>query len=78
MTQTSVAPGAVGPFALGEHQGRQGRQGGLGGEAGLAHTGLADQNRVVFGATRKHSDNAPNLFLATDYRIQFSFLGLFG
>ena len=32
---------------------------------------LADEHRVVLGAPRQHLDDAANLFVAADHRIQF-------
>jgi hypothetical protein len=36
---------------------------------GLAHAGLADQNRVVLGAAGQHLDGAADLLVAPDHRI---------
>ena len=59
---------------LGDHAG-----GDLLGEAlddgGLAHAGLADQHRVVLGASAEDLDHAADLLLAADDRIQVAGLG---
>jgi hypothetical protein len=38
----------------------------------LAHAGLADDHGIVLGATREHLDDAANLFVATDHRIDLA------
>ena len=42
---------------------------------GLAHTGLADQHRVVLGAAGEHDHNALNLVGTADDRVQLAFGG---
>jgi hypothetical protein len=37
---------------------------------GLAHAGLADQHRVVLGPARQHLDDAADLLVAADHRIE--------
>ena len=38
----------------------------------LADAGLADQHRVVLGAPRQHLDDAADLLVAADHRIELS------
>ena len=38
----------------------------------LADAGLADEHRVVLGAAREHLDDAANLLVAADDRIEFA------
>ncbi len=40
----------------------------------LADAGVTDEHRVVFGAARKHLNDATNFFVAPDYRIEFAAL----
>ncbi len=47
-------------------------------DRGLADTGLADQDRVVLGAARQHLDDAPDLLVTADDRIEFALAGEFG
>ena len=47
-------------------------------DGGLAHTGLADQHRVVLGPAREHLDDAADLFVAADHRVQLARAGQFG
>ncbi len=44
------------------------------GDGGLAHAGLADQQRVVLAAAAQHLDHALDLGLATDQRIDLAVL----
>ena len=39
-------------------------------DRGLADAGLADQHRVVLGAARQHLDDAADLLVAADHRIE--------
>ena len=41
----------------------------------LADAGIADEHRIVFRAPREHLDDAPDLFVATDDRIELAALG---
>ena len=41
-------------------------------DGGFAHAGLADQHRIVFGAAAQHLDDAANLFVAADHRIELA------
>src|ERR1700677_4067962 len=40
----------------------------------LADAGITDEHRVVLGAPREHLDDAANLFVAPNYRIEFAAL----
>ena len=42
----------------------------------LADARLADQHRIVLGAPREHLDDAANLFVAADHRVELALLGL--
>ena len=44
-------------------------------DGGFAHAGLADQHRVVLGATGEDLDDAADLLIAPDHRVEFAFLG---
>src|ERR1044072_7155132 len=44
----------------------------------LADTGLADQHRVVLGATAQHLPDATNLVVAPDDWVELAFPGAFG
>ena len=44
----------------------------------LADAGLADQHRVVLGAPRQHLDDAANLLVAADDRIELALGGQLG
>ena len=44
----------------------------------LADAGLADQHRVVLGAPRQHLDDATNLVVASDDRVELAFAGALG
>jgi hypothetical protein len=44
-------------------------------DGGLAHTGLADENRVVLGAARQHLDAASDLLVASDDRVDLAARG---
>lgn len=46
------------------------------GDCSLADAGLADQDRIVFGAAREHLDHPANLFIATDHGVELARLGL--
>ena len=41
-------------------------------DGGLADAGLADQDRVVLGAAREHLDDAADLLVAADDRIELA------
>ena len=41
----------------------------------LADAGLADQHRVVLGAAREHLDDAADLLVAADDRVELALLG---
>ncbi|GLE51007.1 hypothetical protein ATCCBAA256_05940 [Mycobacterium montefiorense] len=47
-------------------------------DRGLADAGLADQHRIVLGATGEHLHDAPNLVVPADNRIEFAFAGQLG
>ena len=47
-------------------------------DRGFADAGLADQYRVVLGATLQHLDCAADFFVATDNRVEFALLGALG
>ena len=40
----------------------------------LADAGIADEHRIVFGAAREHLNDAANLFVASDHRIELAAL----
>ena len=42
----------------------------------LANTCLANQHRIVLGAAAEHLDDAQDLLVAPDHRIQFCFVGI--
>ena len=44
-------------------------------DRGLADAGLADQDRVVLGATREHLDHTADLLVAPDHRVELALLG---
>ena len=44
----------------------------------LAGAGLADQHRVVLGAPRQHLDDAPDLLVPADHRVELALLGRLG
>jgi len=44
-------------------------------DGGLAHTGLADEHRVVLGAPRQDLDDAQDLLVAADDRVELTGLG---
>ena len=44
-------------------------------DGGFADARLADEHRVVLGAARKHLDHAPDLFVASDHRIELALRG---
>ena len=41
-------------------------------DRGLADAGLADEHRVVLGAPREHLDDAPDLLVAADHRVELA------
>ena len=41
-------------------------------DRGLADAGLADQHRVVLGAARQHLDDAADLLVAADDRVELA------
>ena len=47
-------------------------------DGGLADAGLADQHRVVLGAARKNLDDAADLFVAADHRVELALRGELG
>ncbi len=48
------------------------------GDGGLADAGLTDEDRVVLGAAREHLDDAPDLLVATDDRVELALAGVLG
>ena len=48
------------------------------GDGGLAHAGLADEHRVVLGAARQHLDDAADLLVAPDDRVELALAGVLG
>ena len=42
------------------------------GDRGLADAGLADQHRVVLGPARQHLDDAADLLVAADHRVELA------
>ena len=44
-------------------------------DGGLADAGLADEHRVVLGAARQHLDDAADLLVAADHRIELVLAG---
>ena len=44
----------------------------------LAHAGLADEHRVVFGAALQHLDGASNLVVAANHRVELARAGALG
>ena len=47
-------------------------------DGGLADAGLADQHRVVLGAAREHLDDAADLLVAADHRVELALRGELG
>ena len=47
-------------------------------DGGLAHAGLADQHRIIFGAPRKHLHHAADFFIAADHGIELAAPRLLG
>ncbi len=47
-------------------------------DGGFADAGLADEDRVVLGAAREHLDDAANLLVAADDRIELAAAGELG
>ena len=47
-------------------------------DRGLADAGLADQDRVVLGAAREHLDDAADLVVAADHRVELALAGELG
>ncbi len=47
-------------------------------DRGLADAGLAYQNRIILGPTRKYLNGPAYLVVAADDRIKFAFAGTFG
>ena len=47
-------------------------------DGGLADAGLADEDRVVLRAARQHLDDAADLFVAADHRIELALAGQLG
>ena len=47
-------------------------------DRGLAHAGLADQDRVVLRAAGQHLDHAAHLFVAADHRVELALPRLLG
>ena len=47
-------------------------------DRGLADAGLADQHRVVLGAAGEHLDDAADLLVAADHRIELALRGELG
>ena len=48
------------------------------GDGGLADAGLADEHRVVLGAARQHLDDASDLLVASDHRVELALAGVLG
>ena len=48
------------------------------GDRGLADAGLADQHRVVLGPAREHLDDAADLVVAADHRVELALAGGLG
>ena len=48
------------------------------GDRRLADAGLADQHRVVLRAAAEHLDDAPDLLVAPDHRVELARLGRLG
>ncbi len=48
------------------------------GDGRLAHAGLADQHRVVLGATAQDLDGAADFLVAPDHRIELALAGILG
>ena len=44
-------------------------------DGGLADAGLADEHRVVLGAPRQHLDDAADLLVAADDRVELAVRG---
>ena len=47
-------------------------------DGGLAHAGLADEHRVVLGAAGEHLDDAADLVVAADHRVELALAGELG
>ena len=47
-------------------------------DRGLADAGLADEHRVVLGPARQHLDDAPDLLVASDDRVELALARLLG
>ena len=47
-------------------------------DGGLAHAGLADEHRVVLGAAGEHLDDAADLLVPTDHRVELAAAGHIG
>ena len=47
-------------------------------DRGLADAGLADEHRVVLGAARQHLDDAADLLVAADDRVELALAGVLG
>ena len=47
-------------------------------DGGFAHTGFADQHRIVFGAAGKDLRGPPDLVVTADHGVEFFFPGRFG
>ena len=47
-------------------------------DGGLADAGLADQHRIVLGAAGEHLDDAADLLVAADHRVELALRGEFG
>ena len=48
------------------------------GDRGLAHAGLTDEHRVVLRAPRQHLDDAPDLLVAADDRVELALARVLG
>ena len=48
------------------------------GDRGLAHAGLTDEHRVVLGTAREHLDDAADLVVASDHRIELALARVLG
>ena len=47
-------------------------------DGGLADAGLADQHRIILGASRKYLDRAAYLVVTADHRVELALAGSFG
>ena len=71
-TDQSLVLQALGYVAIGDAAGQAFHDG------GLAHARLADEHRVVLGATRQHLDDPTDLVVAPDDRVDLAVAGALG